>query len=93
MCSSDLDVFSRFDPENLLLRQAEKEVRERQLEHTRLAKTLERLSKSNLVITHPPRPTPLAFPILVDRLRETLTSETMGDRIRKLSLKLETETG
>jgi len=85
------DVFARYDPENMLIRQAHREVLERQLEQTRLAKALKRLEKSKLLITEPPRPTPLAFPILIDRLRETLTSETITDRIEKLAAKLEME--
>jgi ATP-dependent Lhr-like helicase len=31
----------------------------------------------------------LAFPILVDRLREKLTSEQLEDRIRKMTERLE----
>ena len=85
------DVFARYDPENMLIRQAHREVLERQLEQTRLAKALKRLDQSKLLITEPPRPTPLAFPILIDRLRETLTSETISDRIEKLAAKLESE--
>jgi ATP-dependent Lhr-like helicase len=83
------DVFSRYDRGNLLLQQAEREVLERQLEQSRLARTLVRLQSSRIVITDPPRPTPMAFPILVDRLRETVTSETLGDRIERMSLLFE----
>jgi ATP-dependent helicase Lhr and Lhr-like helicase len=85
------DVFQRYDPENMLIRQAHREVLERQLEETRLAKSLQRLEKAKLLITEPPRPTPLAFPILIDRLRETLTSESISDRIEKLAAKMERE--
>lgn len=87
------DVFRRFDPGNMLLSQANREVLERQLEQTRLGTALERLITSRLLITEPPRPTPLAFPILVDRLRETVTSERISDRIQKLSMSLEKEAG
>ena len=62
-----------------------------QLEQTRLAGTLQRLSQSKVLITEPPRPTPLAFPILVDRLRETLSSESISDRIERLALSLEAD--
>ena len=85
------DVFRRFDPDNLLLQQATREVLEKQLEETRLARALHRLSKSNVLISTPERPTPLAFPILVDRLRETVTSENIADRIKKMSLQLNLE--
>src|SRR6185503_17660213 len=39
------DVLRRYDPDNLLLSQATREVLERQLESTRLGRTLERLSR------------------------------------------------
>ena len=35
------------------------------------------------------RPTPLAFPLLVDRDREQVTSEKLGDRIRRMAAPLE----
>lgn len=85
------DVFRRFDPGNMLLLQANREVLDRQLEQSRLAATLRRLDGAKVLIAEPPRPTPLAFPILVDRLRETMTSENVSDRIKKMSLKLEQE--
>ena len=62
---------------------------ERQLEQSRLGETLVRLAKSKLLVTNPPKPTPMAFPILVDRLRGTVTSENLTDRIQKMSLRLE----
>lgn len=85
------DVFARYDPENMLLHQAHREVLERQLEESRLAQTLRRLAQSTLLIREPGRPTPMAFPILVDRLRETLTSESLTDRISKMTVRLEEE--
>jgi ATP-dependent Lhr-like helicase len=87
------DVFARYDPGNLLLYQSQREVLELQLEQTRLSHTLDRLSRTRVLITEPERPTPMAFPILVDRLRETLTTESISDRIQKLSLQLEQEAG
>jgi ATP-dependent Lhr-like helicase len=35
------------------------------------------------------RPTPLAFPLLVDRAREQLTSEKLADRVRRMVAPLE----
>jgi ATP-dependent Lhr-like helicase len=52
---------------------------------------LERLRGAKRLFTQPPHPTPFAFPILVDRLRETLTTESIGDRIQKMAVKLEAE--
>jgi ATP-dependent Lhr-like helicase len=83
------DVFTRYDPGNLLVSQAHREVLERQLESSRLGRTLERLSAGRAVITQPKRTPPLAFPLLVDRTREAVTSESLGDRVRRMQVMLE----
>lgn len=83
------DVFENHDPRNRLLEQARSEVLERQLEQSRLADSLDRIAGSRLLIVETERPTPLAFPLLVDRLREKLTSEKLGDRVRKMQVALE----
>jgi ATP-dependent Lhr-like helicase len=85
------DVFQRFDPGNLLLGQAHREVLERQLESSRLGRTLERLFASRVVVTAPKRTPPLAFPLLVDRARNRVSSESLGDRVRKMQVRLEKE--
>lgn len=87
------DVFTNYDPGNLLLQQARQEVLERQLEHTRLVHTLQSLQQSVLVIREPPRFTPLAFPLLVERLRERLSSEKLADRVARMQLSLERAAG
>lgn len=78
------NVFHDYEAHNLLLRQAYEEVMDFQLEEVRLRKALERINKQRIVITHPDRPTPFAFPIMVDRLREKLSTEKIEDRIRKM---------
>jgi len=78
------DVFAKFEPDNRLLMQADREVLEKQLDASRFMTTLERLQGSRIVLTHPPRPTPFALPLLVDRLRETISSEALEDRVRKI---------
>src|SRR4029079_7776151 len=49
------DVLRQYDPGNLLLGQAAREVLERQLESTRLGATLRRLSQSSIIVKHPKR--------------------------------------
>ncbi|WP_089683539.1 ligase-associated DNA damage response DEXH box helicase [Catalinimonas alkaloidigena] len=83
------DVMQRYDPHNLLLQQAHREVMEGQLESTRLHHVLMRLQALTPLVQQPPRPTPLGFPILVDRMRETISSEKLEDRIAKMTLQLE----
>jgi ATP-dependent Lhr-like helicase len=86
------DVFTRYDPENLLLLQAHREVLERQLERSRLGRALARLEGSAVVLAAMDRPSPLAFPLMVDRMRETtLSSEKLSDRVRRMQVRLETE--
>ena len=87
------DVLERYDPSNLLLSQARREVLERQLERSRLGRTLERLTTARVVITTPRRTPPLAFPLLVDRARDRVSSETLADRIRRMQLSLERAAG
>ena len=89
--SSELlyDVFARYDPDNLLLFQAHREVLERQLEQSRLAHALARMASGRVSVVDVERPTPLAFPLLVDRAREQLTSEKLADRIRRMAAPLE----
>lgn len=84
------DVLQQYDAQNLLLAQAEREVLQRQLEATRLHRALQRISESRILYTRPRHPTPLAFPLLVERMRQTVTSETLEDRIRKMQVKYET---
>jgi len=87
------DVFNRYDAGNLLVSQAHREVLERQLERTRLGRTLQRISASKLVITDPPRTPPLAFPLLIDRNRVRVSSEKLIDRIRRMQRTLERAAG
>jgi ATP-dependent Lhr-like helicase len=87
------DVFARYDPENLLLRQAKREVLERQLEESRLIGALRRLGAAKALQTRPRKPTPLAFPLLVDRWRETVSSESLTDRIARMTAEYEEAAG
>ena len=87
------DVLHRYDPGNLLLAQAAREVLERQLEGTRLGATLRRLERSRVVVTTPRRPTPLAFALVVDRARDRVSTESFADRVRRMQLTLERAAG
>lgn len=81
------DVFSEYDPGNLLVRQAYNEALAFQLEEFRLRAALQRIIKQSIVLKEIYQPTPFAFPIMVDSLgRERLTTETMEERIAKLTL-------
>lgn len=79
-------VFHEYESNNLLLLQAYEEVMDFQLEESRLRKALDRISKQKIIIKEPEKPTPFAFPIMVDRTREKLTSEKLADRVKRMML-------
>jgi len=83
------NVFNEYDSTNLLLLQAYEEVMDFQLEEARLRQALQRIHHQKIIITEPERPTPFAFPIMVDRTREKLSSEKLEDRIRKMMVRFE----
>jgi ATP-dependent helicase Lhr and Lhr-like helicase len=86
------DVFSTYDPENELLRQARREVLDHQLDITRLRQTLEKLTEVKLVQVSCRRLTPLAFPIYADHLRQTeVSTESWEARIQRMVAQLEQE--
>ncbi|MGL4233990.1 MAG: ligase-associated DNA damage response DEXH box helicase [Casimicrobium sp.] len=83
------DVFTNYDRDNLLLKQAVREVMERQLEATRLQAALLRLRASEVLLKHCERYTPFSFPLMVERLREKLTTEQIEDRVARMVAEIE----
>jgi ATP-dependent helicase Lhr and Lhr-like helicase len=82
-------VFLEYEPNNVLLRQAYREVLDQQMEELRLRNMLERIQQSKIVITFPGRLTPFCFPIKVDSMREDLSSEKLEDRVKRMQAQLE----
>ncbi|MEL6455778.1 MAG: ligase-associated DNA damage response DEXH box helicase [Cyanobacteria bacterium J06623_5] len=78
------EVFTKYEPDNLLLQQAEREVIEGQMEEPRLTAALKRMRQLNLVWMNIKRPSPLGFPLLVERLSSRLSNESLRDRIERL---------
>lgn len=87
------DVFRQYDPQNLLLGQAQQEVLRQELEVQRLAQTLQRMGERRLQVQVIKRPTPLGFPLLVERFRESMSSEKLADRIARMVRDLEQAAG
>ncbi|MGF1571784.1 MAG: ligase-associated DNA damage response DEXH box helicase [Sumerlaeia bacterium] len=83
------DVFTQFEPENLLLEQARREVLDRQMEIKRMKNVLHKLQSMKFCFTEPDRFTPFCFPILVDRLRHQMTNESWEIRVERLVTQLE----
>ena len=80
-----LQVFQDHDPDNLLLRQAQDEMLADQLEFGRLLTWLQEMPEREVVHCVLDKPSPLAFPLFVDRLRERLTSESLEDRLKRMA--------
>lgn len=80
------NVFNDYESHNLLLRQAFEEVMDFQLEEARMRRALHRISGQKIVLATPDKPTPFAFPIMVDHMRERLTSEKLEDRIKRMAM-------
>ncbi|HMQ05964.1 MAG TPA: ligase-associated DNA damage response DEXH box helicase [Saprospiraceae bacterium] len=80
------NVFHDYDPDNLLYLQTYDEVMTFQLEEQRLRNALHRIQNQNIVLKRLESVSPLAFPIIVDRLREKMSTEKLEDRIEKMKL-------
>ena len=78
------NVFMEYDPDSILLRQAFQEVMNEQMEEHRLRAMLKRIEKSTITITYPKQLTPFCFPVKVDSMRESMSSEKLEDRIKKM---------
>ncbi|MET0774361.1 MAG: ligase-associated DNA damage response DEXH box helicase [Pseudomonas mandelii] len=89
------EVFKQYDAGNLLLAQAGEEVLREELDIHRLEQTLARINRLKLDLHQIKRPTPLGFPLLVERMRESMSSEKLADRIHRMITDLEktAETG
>ncbi|NOW99208.1 ligase-associated DNA damage response DEXH box helicase [Mucilaginibacter sp. SG564] len=80
------EVFTEYEPDNLLVRQAYNEALAFQLEEFRLRAALQRIATQTIILKTIERPTPFAFPIMVDSLgREKLTTETLEERVAKMA--------
>ena len=82
------NVLEDFDPQNLLLKQAYSEVFFQQIDEARLVEAFKRIHESEIIIKNSNTFTPLSFPIKVDSLRQSLSSEDLKARI--LRMKMET---
>lgn len=78
-------VFETYDPNNLLLKQAQNESIYQQMEQDKLRNALVKINHQKIVVKHPIQFTPFSFPIMVDRLsRTTISSESIEDRVAKI---------
>ena len=78
------EVFRKYDGGNRLLGQAEGEVLAQELEIDRLGATLRHLATLPWALVELAAPSPFALPLLVERLREQLSTEKLKDRLDRL---------
>jgi len=83
------EVFQKYDEANLLLRQADDEVLSQELDIAQLLGSLRKMRTQALVVKHLERPSPFAFPLMIEVFREKLTNENLADRIARMVLQLE----
>jgi len=77
-------VFRRYDAGNRLLLQAETEVLAQELELGRLGATLKRMSVKPVEWVELESPSPFSLALMVERLREQLSTEKLKDRLERI---------
>ena len=83
------EVFKDYEPDNLLYQQAIEEAFDHGMERGRMQLVFEELEQKIIVWKNCSQPTPFSFPLITERIRSRLSSETVEDRIRKMYLRLE----
>lgn len=87
------EVFQKHDPDNQLLRQARDELLQQELDVDRLAETLQKMQHQAPMVQALNRPSPMAFPLMVERFRERLSNEPLANRIARMVQELERAAG
>jgi len=77
-------VFRQYDPANRLLGQAQAEVLAQELDLQRLSATLARLRTQRVAAVTLAAPSPFALALMVERFREQLSTEKLGDRLARM---------
>ena len=80
------EIFHEYEADNLLYLQAYEEAALIQYEEQRMRDVLNGIKNRKIILKKPKKITPFAFPIMVDRLREKLTTESLQDRIKRMSV-------
>ncbi|HEX2543834.1 MAG TPA: ligase-associated DNA damage response DEXH box helicase [Ramlibacter sp.] len=85
------EVFRKYDASNLLLTQAEKEVLSQELEISRLGDTLARMRAKTLDLAELRHPSPMSLPLMVERFREKLSTESLAARLERIIQDMEAD--
>ena len=78
------DVLRRYEPNHPLIFQAERQALADLVDIDRLRATLLRIAGARRLVYQVKRPTPLGFPLLVERWGSKLSTESLADRIERL---------
>ena len=78
------EVFRKYDSDNLLLTQAQTEVLGQELDIARLQDTLLRIEARRIDFVELKAPSPFCLPLMVERLREKLSTEKLADRLQRI---------
>ncbi len=81
-------VFSEYEPNNLLLREAYDEVFDFQLEEGRMQQAFERIANHKILFSRPEKLTPFSFPIFAESFRERYSNEDWQSRLEKVKMQL-----
>lgn len=78
------EVFRQYDAGNRLLGQADQEVLSQELDLGRLTQALQAMQAARLCEVTLAAPSPFALPLMIDRLREGLSTEKLADRLQRM---------
>jgi ATP-dependent Lhr-like helicase len=78
------DVMRQYEPTNLLFKQSYEEVLTMQMENARMRSALLRIQASEIVLHYTDKFSPFAFPIVVDSLRDKLSSEQLSSKVKRM---------
>jgi ATP-dependent Lhr-like helicase len=85
------EVFRKYDAGNLLLNQAENEVLSQELELARLGDTLRGMREKKVDFASLRHPSPMSVPLMVERFREKLSTETLAARLDRILKDMEAD--
>ena len=78
------DVFTKYENNHLLLKQSYNEVKKKLLESSRIDDWLKRSTNLKLILNNTNQPSPFAFPLVVERLSNSLSNESIDKRVDRL---------
>ena len=73
----------------MLYQQAIEETFEHGMEQGRMTQVFKTISTQEIVWRECSQPSPFSFPLITDRIRSKLSSESVEDRIKKMYLQLQ----